>query len=105
MAKIRNNGSINDQRSCQASRCHQMWKDYISTNLLTTTRPHMRATSNQRTKTMKCVIITYQSGKTAVYLKSDPALLDEILHSNDWIVELHEADFVQPQPTAKKGGE
>ena len=54
---------------------------------------------------MKCVIITYQSGKTAVYLKSDPALLDEILHSNDWIVELHEADFVQPQPTAKKGGE
>jgi len=54
---------------------------------------------------MKCVIITYQSGKTAVYLKTDPALLDEILHSNDWIVELHEADFVHPQPTAKKGGE
>lgn len=69
----------------------------------TTTRPHMRA--QPKDKTMKCVIITYQSGKTAVYLKSDPALLDEILHSNDWIVELHEADFVQPQPTATKGGE
>ena len=64
----------------------------------------MRATSNQRTKTMKCVIITYQSGKTAVYLKSDPALLDEILHSNDWIVELQESEFVQPQPIETKGG-
>ena len=49
---------------------------------------------------MKCVIITYQSGKTAVYLKSDPALLDEILHSNEWIVELYEAEFVQPQTKA-----
>ena len=53
---------------------------------------------------MKCVIITYQSGKTAVYLKTDPALLDEILHSNEWIVELQEADFVQPQPSESKGG-
>jgi hypothetical protein len=59
----------------------------------------MGATSNQRTITMKCVIITYQSGKTAVYLKSDPALLDEILHSNEWILELHEAEFVQQKPT------
>ena len=54
---------------------------------------------------MKCVIITYQSGKTQVYLKSDPALLDEILHSNDWIIELQEAEFVQPKPTESKGGE
>ena len=46
---------------------------------------------------MKCVIITYQSGKTAVYIKTDPALLDEILHSNEWIVELQESEFVQPQ--------
>lgn len=60
---------------------------------------------NQRTITMKCVIITYQSGKTAVYLKSDPALLDEILHSNDWIVELQESEFVQPQLIETKGGE
>jgi predicted glycoside hydrolase/deacetylase ChbG (UPF0249 family) len=68
-------------------------------------------------KTMKCVIITYQSGKTAVYLKTDPALLDEILHSNDWIVELHEAELqtsqssaallppaLSPQPIETKGG-
>lgn len=64
----------------------------------------MRATSNQRTITMKCVIITYQSGKTQVFLKSDPALLDEILHSNEWILELHEADFVQPKLIESKGG-
>ena len=64
----------------------------------------MGATSNQRTKTMKCVIITYESGKTQVYLKSDPALLDEILYSNNWIVSLDEAEFVQPQPKETKGG-
>ena len=62
----------------------------------------MRA--QQKSKTMKCVIITYQSGKTAVYLKTDPALLDEILHSNEWIVELQESEFVQPQPIETKGG-
>ena len=53
---------------------------------------------------MKCVIITYESGKTQVYLKSDPALLDEILYSNNWIVSLDEAEFVQPQPKETKGG-
>lgn len=53
---------------------------------------------------MKCVIITYESGKTQVYLKTDPALLDEILHSNDWILSLEEADLVQPQPKETKGG-
>ena len=53
---------------------------------------------------MKCVIITYQSGKTQVYLKSDPALIDEILHSSDWIIEMYEGDFVQPKTIETKGG-
>ena len=53
---------------------------------------------------MTCVIITYQSGKTAVYLKTDLSLLDEILHFNEWIVGLQEADFIQPHPTETKGG-
>lgn len=54
---------------------------------------------------MKCVIITYESGKTQVFLKSDPALFDEILHSHDWIVSLEQAEFVQPQPKETKGGQ
>lgn len=53
---------------------------------------------------MKCVIITYESGKTQVYLKNDPALIDEILHSSDWIIEMYEADFVQPKTIETKGG-
>lgn len=51
---------------------------------------------------MKCVIITYESGKQAVYLKTDPNLIDELIHSKDWIVCIDEADFIQPTKT--KGG-
>ena len=43
------------------------------------------------------VIITYKSGHRIALHKSDPNLLETLIHDHDLIEEIEEAEFISPE--------